>query len=63
VFGTPDIDYRRLASAGKGESHADIVKACLDALKDAIMEGQKSVGEASVILHLEERAQGHDLHR
>jgi SpoVK/Ycf46/Vps4 family AAA+-type ATPase len=63
VFATPDMDYRQLALVGKGESHADIVKACLDALKDAIMEGQKSVSKASVILHLEERAQGHDLRR
>ena len=63
VFATPDMDYRRLALAGKGESHADIVKACLDALKDAIMEGEQTVSESSVILHLEERAQGHDLHR
>lgn len=63
VFGTPDFDFRSLALAGKGQSHADIVKACLDALKDAIMEGQKTVSEASVILHLEERAQGNDLHR
>ena len=63
VFGTQDIDYRRLALAGKGESHADIVKACLDALKDAIMEGQKTVSEASVTLHLEERAQGNDVSR
>jgi SpoVK/Ycf46/Vps4 family AAA+-type ATPase len=63
VFGTADSDYRSLALAGKGQSHADIVKACFDALKDAIMEGQKTVSEASVILHLEERAQGNDLHR
>ncbi len=58
TFVTPNIDFQRLAKIGRGESHADIVKACLDALKDAIMEGDKVVTHASVERHLEERAQG-----
>jgi AAA+ superfamily predicted ATPase len=55
---TPKIDFQRLAQIGRGESHADIVKACLDALKDAIMEGEKVVSNESVERHLEERAKG-----
>ena len=61
TFATPEIDFHRLAVVGKGESHADIVKACFDALKDAVMEGQACVSELSVARHLEERAHGHNL--
>jgi SpoVK/Ycf46/Vps4 family AAA+-type ATPase len=60
TFATPQIDFRRLAEIGRGESHADIVKACLDALKDAVMEGTRIVSHDSVARHLEERTQGHD---
>ncbi|AZU57376.1 AAA family ATPase [Ralstonia pseudosolanacearum] len=62
AFASPDINFQRLAGAGKGESHADIVKACLDSLKDAVMDGQKMVSEAGVAQHLEERSLGHKIH-
>ena len=61
TFATSNIDFHKLSRIGHGESHADIVKACLDALKDAIMEGEDTVSEASVARHLEERTQGRDL--
>ncbi|MFK0378357.1 AAA family ATPase [Pandoraea sp. NPDC090278] len=61
TFATDEMDFRHLVKMGKGESHADIVKACLDSLKDAIMEGEKSVTQSSVARHLEERAQGRDV--
>ncbi|KVT50662.1 AAA family ATPase [Burkholderia ubonensis] len=60
TFVTPKIDFPRLAQIGHGESHADIVKACLDALKDAIMEGERVVTHESVARHLEERTRGRD---
>lgn len=63
TFATPDIDFTQLASVGQGESHADIVKACVDALKEAVMEGRKFVSYESVALHLQERSQGHVLAR
>jgi SpoVK/Ycf46/Vps4 family AAA+-type ATPase len=63
TFATADIDFIQLASVGQGESHADIVKACIDALKEAVMEGQKFVSQENVALHLQERSQGHKLHR
>lgn len=63
TFATSNLDLGELASAGQGESHADIVKACVDALKEAVMEGQKVVTQESVARHLQERSQGHDLHR
>ncbi|QOT76327.1 AAA family ATPase [Cupriavidus basilensis] len=62
TFVAPDIDFQRLALIGMGESHADIVKACLDALKDAVMEGQEKISESSVARHLEERSLGRKLH-
>ncbi|WP_342611623.1 ATP-binding protein [Burkholderia ambifaria] len=58
TFVTPKIDFPRLAQIGRGEAHADIVKACVDALKDAIMEDKKIVSQESVARHLEERTQG-----
>ncbi|QNB12616.1 AAA family ATPase [Paraburkholderia tropica] len=63
TFATPDIDFTQLASVGQGESHADIVKACVDTLKEAVMEGQKFVSYESVALHLHERSQGNELTR
>ena len=50
------MDYRNLAAHGRGLTHSDVVKACQDAMKDAVLEQHKTVGEASVIQHLEERA-------
>lgn len=50
------IDYQALAAHGRGLSHSDVVKACQDALKDAVLDRQKQASEASVIQHLAERA-------
>lgn len=50
------IDYAALAAHGRGLSHSDIVKACQDAMKDAVLAREKQVSGASVIQHLEERA-------
>ncbi|MGT2469287.1 AAA family ATPase [Paraburkholderia terrae] len=58
TFATEGINFWHLAKIAEGESHADIVKACLDALKDAIMENRTTVEESSVARHLEERASG-----
>jgi SpoVK/Ycf46/Vps4 family AAA+-type ATPase len=50
------MDYHALAAHGRGLSHSDVVKACQDALKDAVLDRQKQVGEGNVIQHLAERA-------
>ena len=50
------MDYQALAARGRGLSHSDVVKACQDALKDAVLDRQKLVNEVSVIQHLAERA-------
>jgi SpoVK/Ycf46/Vps4 family AAA+-type ATPase len=49
------MDFQALAAHGRGLSHSDVVKACKDALKDAVLERRKQVNEASVIQHLAER--------
>jgi SpoVK/Ycf46/Vps4 family AAA+-type ATPase len=61
LFAPPALDYATLARHGQGESHADIVKACSDAVKDAIMDGRDMVSFDEVVLHLEERSQRKNL--
>lgn len=51
-----ELDYLRLAGAAQGLSHSDIVRACHDALKDAVLESLPSVSEESVLVHLAERS-------
>lgn len=53
-----DLDFSALAKRGIGLSHADIVKACADALKDAVLERRETVDQGRVELHLQERASG-----
>jgi SpoVK/Ycf46/Vps4 family AAA+-type ATPase len=56
------FQFERLVVAATGQSHADIARACLDALKDSVLDSEKSVREDTVIEHLAERArsQTHD---
>jgi len=61
LFAPADLEYATLAKYGQGESHADIVRACLDAVKDAIMDGRDKVSFDEVLLHLEERSQRKNL--
>lgn len=51
-----ELDYAGLAKAASGLSHSDIVRACRDAMKDAVLEELSSVSEESVLLHLAERS-------
>lgn len=61
LFAPCDLDYSMLAKHGQGESHADIVKASLDAVKDAIMDGRDMVSFEEVVQHLNERSQRKNL--
>jgi SpoVK/Ycf46/Vps4 family AAA+-type ATPase len=56
LLAPPSFDYRKLAKYGKGLSHAEVVKACQDAMKDAVLQQAKNVTEQSVLQHLQERA-------
>jgi SpoVK/Ycf46/Vps4 family AAA+-type ATPase len=61
LFAPAGLEYAALAKHGQGESHADIVKACLDAVKDSIMDGRDKVSFDEVLQHLEERSQRKNL--
>jgi len=50
------MDYSKLVVAGQGLSHSDIVRACQDAMKDAVLERREYVTEQSVLQHLTERS-------
>jgi SpoVK/Ycf46/Vps4 family AAA+-type ATPase len=54
----PELNFSELARKALGLSHSDIVKACADAMKDAVIDGEKVVDPQRVILHLSERASG-----
>lgn len=56
LLASPLLDYGFIASAAKGLSHSDIVRACQDAMKDAVLEHRDSVTQSSVIQHLGERS-------
>lgn len=53
-----DINFTVLSRAAVGLSHSDIVKACGDALKDAVLEQSNRVDTQQVQLHLQERSAG-----
>jgi len=55
VFANDSLNYDQLVKHGHGLSHSDIVKACADAIKDAVLEQEPFVNERSVIQHLNER--------
>ncbi len=56
LLASPSLDYRALVARARGLSHSDIVKACQEALKDAVLANEKHVTEASLMHHLEDRA-------
>jgi SpoVK/Ycf46/Vps4 family AAA+-type ATPase len=58
LLAPPDLDYDSLARECLGLSHSDIVKACADAMKDAVLENRRGVDPATVITHLRERVAG-----
>lgn len=56
LYAPKEFDYRKLAKYGEGESHADIVRACQDSVKDAVMAGDEKISFENVVQHLQERA-------
>lgn len=56
LYASDKFDYSELAQHGQGESHADIVRACQDAVKDAVIAGEEQIRFDNVVLHLQERA-------
>jgi SpoVK/Ycf46/Vps4 family AAA+-type ATPase len=58
-FVPPNFKFERLVSAAEGQSHAEIARACMDALKESVLDGDEFVHEDAVIRHLKERAGSH----
>ena len=56
LLAPPVLDQRRLILAARGLSHSDIVRACQDAMKDAVLEHRSYATEESVLQHLGERS-------
>lgn len=56
LLASDDLDYQTLALRGRGLSHSEIVKACEDALKDALLQRSERVCQRDVERHLAERS-------
>ncbi|KRB07980.1 ATP-binding protein [Lysobacter sp. Root690] len=56
LLGHPGLVYSELIAAGRTLSHSDIVRACQDAMKDAVLEQRPHVSQDSVLQHLAERS-------
>jgi SpoVK/Ycf46/Vps4 family AAA+-type ATPase len=56
LMDSPRLDYDLLVEAARGLSHSDIVRACRDALKDAVLEQSDIVRQEDVLQHLSERS-------
>ena len=58
----PDrFDFEKAAEASKNLCHAEIDKACRDAIKGAILDGKKTVTVESLTSHLHERQQAYQI--
>lgn len=55
LLDTSDVDWTAAAKAAKGLSHADVVRACEQATKDALLADQRAPDINSLIRHLDER--------
>ncbi|WP_186038855.1 AAA family ATPase [Burkholderia gladioli] len=55
-----DFNFTRVGKAAEGQSQAEISQACVDTIKDTILNGEAFVSENSVIDHLSERAHNQD---
>jgi SpoVK/Ycf46/Vps4 family AAA+-type ATPase len=51
-----NLDYTTLVDATIGLSHSDIVRACKDAMKDAVLDHREYITAESVLQHLHERS-------
>ncbi|UVS82784.1 ATP-binding protein (plasmid) [Burkholderia glumae] len=51
-----DFDFELATAAAEGQSQAEISRACVDTIKDTILNGDERVSVDSVIAHLSERA-------
>ncbi len=55
LMAPPDMSFARLVEHARGLSHSEIVRACEDAIKDAVLGEQDHVSAQSLTRHLQER--------
>lgn len=53
------LGWKMILKQSEGLSHAEIVHACLDAIKETILNDQKTVATVSLVKSLHERSQTH----
>ena len=56
MLASPSLDFNELLGAARGLSQSDIVRACRDAMKDAVLERHAHATQESLIRHLRERS-------
>ncbi|HBB88266.1 MAG TPA: ATPase [Blastocatellia bacterium] len=62
-FGRVEIDFEELGKLAEGLSFADIVMACEEAVKDAVIHGRKKLTMKDIVPPLKERATFHERYR
>jgi SpoVK/Ycf46/Vps4 family AAA+-type ATPase len=55
AFKTEDVDWKRIVRVGEGLSYADLTRACEDAAKDALLDGNSAITTSALLQSLEER--------
>lgn len=63
AFGASKLDWKRVLTAARGLSHAEVVRGCEDAAKDVVLAGRRTVGTADLIAALKHRRSGSDARR
>jgi SpoVK/Ycf46/Vps4 family AAA+-type ATPase len=58
-FRPPTMDSKAIRKASQGLSHAEIDQACRDAIKDAILNDEKTINPATLIKALKEKHSTH----
>lgn len=56
LLASSSLDFTSLAEQAKGLSHSDIVRACMDSMKDAVLDHRETVSPDSLRQHLAERS-------
>jgi SpoVK/Ycf46/Vps4 family AAA+-type ATPase len=58
-FPTNNVNWEEIAERAQGLSFAEIVRACDDAAKDAVLAGRKELSNDDVLAAINERLQAH----
>ncbi|MBA4284400.1 MAG: ATPase [Xanthomonadaceae bacterium] len=56
LMASPDLDLASIVPEARGLPHSDIVRACTDAMKDAVLEENRVLRTSDVVCHLRERS-------